>query len=83
MMNILWSLAAFIVGIGVLITCRVSAISGLLVAVAWACAAVFRMFRSRALAFEPIRHGTEYVLAIIPPRGLREMLGERLETGTA
>ncbi|PKE28311.1 zinc metallopeptidase RseP [Rahnella sp. AA] len=79
MMNILWSLAAFIVALGVLITVHEFGHFW----VARRCGVRVERFSvgfGRALWRRTDRHGTEYVLAIIPLGGYVKMLDERLET---
>jgi len=79
MMNILWSLAAFIVALGVLITVHEFGHFW----VARRCGVRVQRFSvgfGRALWRRTDKRGTEYVLAIIPLGGYVKMLDERLET---
>ncbi len=79
MMNILWSLAAFIVALGVLITVHEFGHFW----VARRCGVRVERFSvgfGRALWRRTDRRGTEYVLAVIPLGGYVKMLDERLET---
>lgn len=78
MMNILWSLAAFIVALGVLITVHEFGHFW----VARRCGVRVERFSvgfGRALWRRTDRQGTEYVLAIIPLGGYVKMLDERVE----
>ncbi|CAH0148204.1 Regulator of sigma-E protease RseP [Rahnella aquatilis] len=78
MMNILWSLAAFIVALGVLITVHDFGHFW----VARRCGVRVERFSvgfGRALWRRTDRQGTEYVLAIIPLGGYVKMLDERVE----
>lgn len=78
MMNILWSLAAFIVALGVLITVHEFGHFW----VARRCGVRVERFSvgfGRALWRKTDRQGTEYVLAIIPLGGYVKMLDERVE----
>jgi len=78
-MNILWSLAAFIVALGVLITVHEFGHFW----VARRCGVRVQRFSvgfGRALWRRTDKRGTEYVLAIIPLGGYVKMLDERLET---
>ncbi|WP_047607603.1 sigma E protease regulator RseP [Rahnella aquatilis] len=78
MMNILWSLAAFIVALGVLITVHEFGHFW----VARRCSVRVERFSvgfGRALWRRTDRQGTEYVLAIIPLGGYVKMLDERVE----
>src|SRR5471030_456916 len=79
MMNILWSLAAFIVALGVLITVHEFGHFW----VARRCGVRVQRFSvgfGRALWRRTDKRGTEYVFAIIPLGGYVKMLDERLET---
>lgn len=79
MMNILWSLAAFIVALGVLITVHEFGHFW----VARRCGVRVERFAvgfGRAIWKRTDRQGTEYVLAIIPLGGYVKMLDERVET---
>ncbi len=79
MMNILWSLAAFIVALGVLITVHEFGHFW----VARRCGVRVERFAvgfGRALWKRTDKQGTEYVLAIIPLGGYVKMLDERVET---
>lgn len=78
MMNILWSLAAFIVALGVLITVHEFGHFW----VARRCGVRVERFSvgfGHALWRRTDRQGTEYVLAIIPLGGYVKMLDERVE----
>lgn len=78
MMNILWSLAAFIVALGVLITVHEFGHFW----VARRCGVRVERFSvgfGRALWRRTDRQGTEYVLAVIPLGGYVKMLDERVE----
>ncbi|CAM3853816.1 sigma E protease regulator RseP [Rahnella bruchi] len=78
MMNILWSLAAFIVALGVLITVHEFGHFW----VARRCGVRVERFSvgfGRALWRRTDQQGTEYVLAIIPLGGYVKMLDERVE----
>lgn len=78
MMNILWSLAAFIVALGVLITVHEFGHFW----VARRCGVRVERFSvgfGRALWRRTDRQGTEFVLAIIPLGGYVKMLDERVE----
>ncbi|MGY4584244.1 RIP metalloprotease RseP [Ewingella americana] len=79
MMNILWSLAAFIVALGVLITVHEFGHFW----VARRCGVYVQRFSvgfGRTLWRRTDKHGTEYVLAVIPLGGYVKMLDERNET---
>ncbi|KFC79112.1 Regulator of sigma E protease [Ewingella americana] len=78
-MNILWSLAAFIVALGVLITVHEFGHFW----VARRCGVYVQRFSvgfGRTLWRRTDKHGTEYVLAVIPLGGYVKMLDERNET---
>ncbi|MDR3431763.1 MAG: sigma E protease regulator RseP [Rouxiella aceris] len=78
MMNILWSLAAFIVALGVLITVHEFGHFW----VARRCGVRVERFSvgfGRALFRRTDKQGTEYVLALIPLGGYVKMLDERVE----
>ncbi|MBS0971258.1 sigma E protease regulator RseP [Chimaeribacter arupi] len=78
MMNILWSLAAFIVALGVLITVHEFGHFW----VARRCGVRVERFSigfGRALWRRTDRQGTEYVIALIPLGGYVKMLDERVE----
>jgi regulator of sigma E protease len=76
MMNILWSLAAFIVALGVLITVHEFGHF-------WVRCGVrverFSVGFGRAIFRRTDKQGTEYVLAMIPLGGYVKMLDERVE----
>jgi regulator of sigma E protease len=79
MMNILWSLAAFIVALGVLITVHEFGHFW----VARRCGVYVQRFSvgfGRTLWRRTDKYGTEYVLAVIPLGGYVKMLDERNET---
>jgi regulator of sigma E protease len=78
MMNIIWSLAAFIVALGVLITVHEFGHFW----VARRCGVRVERFAvgfGRAIWKRTDRHGTEFVLAVIPLGGYVKMLDERVE----
>jgi len=78
MMNILWSLAAFIVALGVLITVHEFGHFW----VARRCGVRVERFSvgfGRAIFRRKDKLGTEYVLAMIPLGGYVKMLDERVE----
>jgi regulator of sigma E protease len=79
MMNMLWNLAAFIVALGVLITVHEFGHFW----VARRCGVRVERFAvgfGRAIWKRTDRHGTEFVLAVIPLGGYVKMLDERVET---
>jgi regulator of sigma E protease len=78
MMNILWSLAAFIVALGILITVHEFGHFW----VARRCGVRVERFSigfGRALWRRTDRHGTEFIIAMIPLGGYVKMLDERVE----
>lgn len=78
MLNILWNLMAFIVALGVLITVHELGHFW----VARRCGVRVERFSigfGKALWRRSDRHGTEFVLALIPLGGYVKMLGERIE----
>lgn len=82
MLNILWSLAAFIVALGVLITVHEFGHFW----VARRCGVYVERFSigfGKALWQRRDRQGTEYVIALIPLGGYVKMLDERVESVTA
>lgn len=79
MINFLWSLAAFIIALGVLITVHEFGHFW----VARRCGVKVERFSvgfGRALWRRRDRHGTEYVIALIPLGGYVKMLDERVDT---
>ncbi len=79
MLNILWSFAAFIVALGVLITVHEFGHFW----VARRCGIYVERFSigfGKALWRRTDRHGTEYVIALIPLGGYVKMLDERVES---